>query len=314
MKKLFITLFTLLSTLSFAQSRECVKIKSSKNSEGQSINLVFVGSAFGSQLNQFEATVRRHWRAIERFTPFSPQINTMNVWIVKASSPTDGFCASSSPIERLITCDITKAKALADRCTSQTNREIIVIHNSDQHGGSGGEISVSTNSPYAPATIVHEIGHTLFKLADEYTRSDAGGRGPNCGGQFRQCSGWQDLIDAGLATCESGCRNNSKFTSSPSIMRDLNETSFGHMNQRNICCIFKQKTGEYPRFCQTYQNIGAGLDSYCGAGGSIPSNPSNPSDPNESVRRFFSRLRNVGQNLNERLNESLNNNQTSGGN
>ncbi len=308
MKKLFITLCTLLSTLAFAQSQECVKIKSSKNSEDQSINLVFVGSAFGGQFNQFEATVRRHWRAIERFTPFSRQINTMNVVIVKASGTTDDFCGFNSSIDRLLTCNIGKANALADRCSSRTNRQVVVIQNVSQHGGSGGELAVATNSLHAPATIVHEIGHSLFNLADEYTRSDAGGNGPNCGGQFRQCAGWQDLIDAGLATCESGCRNNAKFTSSPSIMRDLEQTSFGHMNQRNICCTFRQKTGEYPAFCQTYQNIGAGLDSYCRVGAA---NPSNPSDPNEPVRRFFSRLRTMGENLNERL-EGLN--QNSGGN
>ncbi len=286
MKKLFITLCTLLSTLTFAQAQECVKIKSSKNPEDRSINVVFVGSAFGGQFSLFDRSVRQHWRAIERFTPFSRQINTMNVWVVKASGETDDFCGFNSSIERLITCDIRKANALAEKCASSTNRSVVVIQNTSQFGGSGGDISVATNAYQAPSIIVHELGHSLFKLADEYTRSDAGTQGPNCGGQFRQCSGWQDLIDAGLATCESGCRNNTRFTSSSSIMRSLDETSFGHMNQRNICCVFNQMTGEYPGFCQTYQNVGAGLDNYCQA-----NQPTTPSDPNAALRRFFSRLR-----------------------
>ncbi len=263
MKNLIVSFLALVSTLSFAQSQECVKIKASKNPADRSINLVFVPSGFGANLDEFEATVRRHWRTIEQYEPFGPQVDTMNVTIVKASTRSDSFCDFYSPVDRLLTCNMLKAYSLAGSCVSRRNRQIVVIHNTDRHGGSGGDVATATNSPHSATVIVHEIGHSLFKLDDEYTRSDGSASGPNCTSEANKCASWQDLINAGLATCESGCRNNASYTSSPNIMRSLDQTSFGHANQRNICCTFQKMTGEYPQFCEQYRNVGEGIDRYC---------------------------------------------------
>lgn len=241
----------------------CVSLRESKNSNSKSLNLVFVPSGFNNDMDAFERYVRNAWKKIESFEPFSAEIDTVNVVIARIPHKSDSYCKFDKKIGRLLVCKRSTAKSLASRCIQGSNKTVIAIHNSPIHGGSGGAVATSTTSPQGIPTIIHELGHTMFDLADEYTEKNASLTGGNCSSVRSHCSEWQDLIDAGLASCEPGCRNNSKFTSEENIMRSLGATSFGHVNNRLICCKFKQKTGEYPPFCDTYKNVGEGLEKFC---------------------------------------------------
>ncbi len=53
---------------------------------------------------------------------------------------------------------------------------VIVLVNDEEYGGSGGGVSVSSTGPEMGETLLHELGHTLGLLADEY----GGGGGPDC--------------------------------------------------------------------------------------------------------------------------------------
>jgi hypothetical protein len=256
-------LCALFTTMAFADGEECVKIRSSKNPVNRSINLVFVPSGFAGQLDQFEASVRDHWKEMSAYEPFSDNVETLNVWVVKGEAASNGFCSFDRKVDRLTHCNSLKGILLANKCTNFTNRQIVIIHNSEKYGGSGGAVAAATNHPLSARIIVHELGHSLFDLADEYDSSDGSTKGPNCVSTKSNCSAWQDLIDAGLATCQQGCPSRTHLTTYPSVMKTLLENSFGHVNQRYICCKFKKETGEYPGFCDQYATIGEGLDRFC---------------------------------------------------
>jgi hypothetical protein len=72
-------------------------------------------------------------------------------------------------IDRLLCVNTTKVFNLVGAALAPDQRDVIVvISNSTRYGGSGG--AVATLSMHAQSTEValHEIGHTAFKLADEY--------------------------------------------------------------------------------------------------------------------------------------------------
>lgn len=77
------------------------------------------------------------------------------------------YCYS---IDRLLCVNNTKVYSIVGSVLAPDQRDvIIVISNSTRYGGSGG--AVATLSMHASSTEValHEIGHTAFALADEYS-------------------------------------------------------------------------------------------------------------------------------------------------
>jgi len=254
-----VLLFTL--TDSFAQETEkCVYLKRSVKENNRSINVVMVPSAFGTDMANFETSMRGLWSKISTYEPFSDLVDSMNVIVAKAPHSSNSHCRYRG---RLLYCDSGKARAQASECMPDTNRYIITIHNNPRYGGKGNTDSTTAYlGEHSASIIVHELGHAIFRLSDEYLTKDGSLMGRNCTAD-RNCGRWSDLIDAGMASCRPGCRNNSKYTSELSVMDLLSAPSFGHVNTRLTCCTFKSKTGAYPPLCNQYLNVGSGLDSFC---------------------------------------------------
>lgn len=242
----------------------CVYLKRSAYPQERSLNLVFVPSGFGNDLEGYEAAIRQQWPTISQFDPFSDGVNSLNVIIAKPRGFSRNLCRPHRNISRVFDCNKKRGRQLANTCISNTNRHVMIVNNSGVYGASGlSEASnINIHNPQAGRQIVHELGHALFKLSDEYTDRNASVIGQNCTSN-RSCVPWQDLISAGLATCRPGCRGNLKFTSEDTIMDLLSSNTFGHVNTRLICCVFKENTGSYPQMCDTYRHIGAGLDAFC---------------------------------------------------
>jgi hypothetical protein len=76
------------------------------------------------------------------------------------------FCGDGSTA-RLLTVDQALALRVATTAVQQAHL-VVVIVNSLIFGGSGGGVAVYSLAPGAITTAVHEMGHTAFKLADEY--------------------------------------------------------------------------------------------------------------------------------------------------
>lgn len=72
-------------------------------------------------------------------------------------------------IERLLCVNSTKVYNLVGSVLAPDQRDvIIVISNSTRYGGSGGAIATLSMHASSVEVALHEIGHTAFKLADEY--------------------------------------------------------------------------------------------------------------------------------------------------
>lgn len=239
---------------------DCLKIRESEYPDNRSFNIVFVSSGFETEA-AFEELIRGTWSTIEKtFEPLAAEVSSYNIFILKASE--ESFCTITGG---LLDCQHDRAVSAARECFSRDNKVVFTVHNSGGvfiRGNTRGHHVMISNHPNMKNSIAHELGHALFSLADEY---DYGGPADqkNCSATS-QCTEWKDLIEEGLATCIPGCKNKASFIAGNSIMTDPYAKTYGHNNQRLICCSFKKKTGEFPGFCDQYRNIGAGLEAFCG--------------------------------------------------
>ncbi|HET8900007.1 MAG TPA: M64 family metallopeptidase [Rhodanobacteraceae bacterium] len=77
--------------------------------------------------------------------------------------------AGCSGIDRLVCADSGLAYAAAEQVTASDGRDVIlVVANTTRYGGGGGYIATMTMHSAATELALHELGHTLFGLADEY--------------------------------------------------------------------------------------------------------------------------------------------------
>jgi hypothetical protein len=53
-----------------------------------------------------------------------------------------------------------------------TYDQALILVNSDEYGASGGEFPMSYNGYWGPKTVIHELGHSMFDLKDEYYPGD----------------------------------------------------------------------------------------------------------------------------------------------
>merc|ERR1711920_67264 len=194
-----------------------------------------------------------------------------NVWYVNAEAASDngGLCqfgCYNTP--RLLCCDgrqslISHARS---HCGSGFVMNVLIVHNDETYGGAGfpgdGAASVSINSLSSDIGI-HELGHSLFGLGDEYTIGDGNPNDdPNC--DSSGCSKWSDLIQTGGATCSAGkCRGGSYYGPDTNMMFDYSVRAFGGVNERITCCKYIYHTGAMPGYCSKFSSVGVGLTQYC---------------------------------------------------
>ncbi len=83
-----------------------------------------------------------------------------------------------SGIDRLVCADSNLAYNAAAQVTSADGRDVIlVVGNTTRYGGGGGYIATMTMHSAATELALHELGHTLFGLADEYDYGSCYGSG-----------------------------------------------------------------------------------------------------------------------------------------
>jgi len=257
------------------KSDVCKKIKHTYGSafDKDKIVLVFVGSGF-TDLDAWRAQVTTSYSSFdsfEFFDPTNPQFISVYVDELKPS-----FCNYNCyGIRRLLCCNVATAQTLAEKCfPTGTTHQTIVVHNDSEYGGAGYRYSnMATLSIHAsgPLVAVHELGHSLFNLGDEYSYNDSSNsaQNPNC--DTSGCSKWSDLIDNGLAGCTIRACNTGPnrpadyFVGERSFMQYLSYP-VGEINLRFSCCTFLALTGNAPDYCEKYDSgvFNAGhLLEYC---------------------------------------------------
>ena len=109
-------------------------------------------------------------------------------------------------IQRVICVNNSKVLTIVANTLAPAQRDlIIVVVNDPEYGGSGGSVVVSSTNESIVEVVLHEVGHTLGLLADEY----AGPPPPECDNSFeppevnvtreteRALIKWSAWIDAG---------------------------------------------------------------------------------------------------------------------
>jgi len=141
----------------------------------------------------------------------APNIEGLNVWYVDTQAAGDNgqlcaFGCYNTP--RLLCCNgrQTLIDHARSNCGSGFVMNVLIVHNDETYGGAGypadGAATVSTNH-LSSMIGIHELGHSLFGLGDEYTIGEGNPQeDPNC--DSAGCSKWGDLIpEAWLAVLAS---------------------------------------------------------------------------------------------------------------
>jgi hypothetical protein len=251
------------------QSHDCMTLKQQPGQEfdKNQILLVFVPSGF-TDLSEWRRQVAKTFWVYKDFEFFSFTNHRYNAFYVEdLSESSDGFCNfNCEGVKTLLCCDVERARSLSSKCfppgaTTQT----VVIHNDERYGGGGyRQQNLATTSVHdlGPEISIHELGHSLFELGDEYTDSFFSAEdSANC--DVEGCPKWSDLNEhLGGGLCEiKGCEGGNYYVGEPSFMQYLSNP-FGEVNTRFTCCTYLALTGSFPSYCDRFE-FGDGLEAYC---------------------------------------------------
>lgn len=151
-------------------------------------DLVFVGDGYTStEQALFHEHVLSKWAELSSVEPFKSYRNYFNVWQVNAVSVDSGvddnpegnddkrtaldmgfWCKGTTPtIERLLCVDEDEAHSFA--ALAPEADQIIALGNTTKYGGAGGGVATAAGgNAQAGQIVVHELGHSIGHLADEY--------------------------------------------------------------------------------------------------------------------------------------------------
>ncbi|WP_107426226.1 M64 family metallopeptidase, partial [Streptomyces milbemycinicus] len=163
------------------------------------LDVVFIGDGYTSaQQGDFHADLRSKWEQMSAVEPYASYKELFNVWSVDAVSNQSGVSGDPGKdvvkdtalksyfwcddIERLLCVDTAKVESYAAKAPDADL--VVVLSNSTKYGGAGytltsqvgydGIATASSDHADSDQVAVHETGHSLGKLADEYFYDDYG--------------------------------------------------------------------------------------------------------------------------------------------
>ncbi|MFH8368585.1 M64 family metallopeptidase [Streptomyces sp. NPDC018031] len=165
-----------------------------KGPTADKVDVVFIGDGYTlDQQEDFHADVRAKWTEMSAVQPYAAYRDLFNVWSVDAVSRQSGVSGDPSKdvvkdtalksyfwcdgLERLLCVDNAKVESYAVKAPAADL--VVVLSNSAKYGGAGyndvtskpgynGIATASSDNPDSDQVAVHETGHSLGKLADEY--------------------------------------------------------------------------------------------------------------------------------------------------
>lgn len=200
--KQFLLIITFISYYSVsAQIFDTETIKTAGDNDKR-INLVILSEGYQtSELAKFKTDATNFTNELFNQSPFKEYANYFNVHIIKVPSNESGadhpgtatdVTEPASPVmfvdtyfnatfdafgyHRLLYYEIdgfsannTQAKIHAVLAANfPTYDQALILVNSTEYGGSGGEFPMASLHPSANEIAIHELGHSLFNLKDEY--------------------------------------------------------------------------------------------------------------------------------------------------
>ncbi|TGA92962.1 hypothetical protein E4099_27025 [Streptomyces palmae] len=166
----------------------------------EKLDVVFIGDGYtADQQEDFHSDVRAKWAEMSAVQPYASYTDLFNVWSVDAVSRQSGVSGDPGKdvvkdtalksyfwcdgLERLLCVDEKKVESYAMKAPAADL--VVVLSNSTKYGGAGyndvtskpgydGIATASSDHPDSDQIAVHETGHSLGKLADEYFYPDYG--------------------------------------------------------------------------------------------------------------------------------------------
>jgi hypothetical protein len=166
---------------------EVIPVQVTGNS-AERFDLVFVGDGYtADDLATYTDNVKSKWTELSKVEPFASYKDYFNVWqvnVISAESgvdhdPTKGLLRNTTldmgfwcqgrdaNTERLLCVNETKAKEFA--ALAPQADQVIALGNTTKYGGAGGSVATASGSNAQAGQIaIHELGHSIGGLADEY--------------------------------------------------------------------------------------------------------------------------------------------------
>lgn len=266
---------------------EHCKALNASSPKDKALNIVLVPSAFNGDMELWSEAARNITDAFSHYKPLDvASVPFLNVWYVDIDmADDDGHQCSFGcfNVERSLWCD-GKDKFMGHakfHCGTGFIMNTLIVHNSDTYGGAGlpdqGVAFVSRNE-LSPLIAIHELGHSLFGLVDEYSDSKQAIPETSTNCDYEGCPKWKDLEGRWGVGCVPGkCKGGQYFVAEESIMEYLRDSlKFGVANERVTCCKYLYHFGATPEYCQKFSDSAADLDlrAFCSAvvwKGSLPS-------------------------------------------
>eukprot|EP00567_Pseudictyota_dubia_P005296 CAMPEP_0197433082 /NCGR_PEP_ID=MMETSP1175-20131217/1021_1 /TAXON_ID=1003142 /ORGANISM="Triceratium dubium, Strain CCMP147" /LENGTH=799 /DNA_ID=CAMNT_0042961347 /DNA_START=156 /DNA_END=2555 /DNA_ORIENTATION=+ len=256
-------------------SNQCQPLKHDAGSsfDKDQVLLVFVGSGFTDQAT-WENEANRAFSVFSSYNMFSS--TTTQYTALRSTTLQPAFCDYwCNNIERLLCCTISTARTLAADCSPfganyHVNVQTVVVHNDAKYGGAGyisSNVATTSINSSGPQVAVHELGHSLFELADEYSTGSGTNSRANC--DTNTCSKWSDLMgnsavqnEYGTVSCVAGCNGNSYYVGQVSFMEYLSYP-VGAVNDRYTCCAYQALTKSMPPYCNVFDFSADYLFNFC---------------------------------------------------
>lgn len=212
--------FVLLSSASRAEAFEVEELQRTGES-GERLDLVILGDGYTeAEQEKMSADARAVMNAFWADAVFGAYREFVNVTLVHVVSNESGadqgsagelrdtalgarfFCAG---IERLLCVDDGAVRTIAMADAPEFD-QLLVIVNDSKYGGAGGGVATTSMASSAFQVPIHEVGHSLFGLADEYGGAGDGHEGEcseinvtrNADLETVKWADWTDLPEVGL--------------------------------------------------------------------------------------------------------------------
>ncbi|MGB7934201.1 MAG: M64 family metallopeptidase [Gammaproteobacteria bacterium] len=152
------------------------------------VDVVVLGDGYTTgEMTQYAIDVDNAITSLFAQEPFREYQNYFNVHRIDVTSnesgadhPESGIFVDTaldatyncSGIQRLICVNTSEVNLIVSATVNPDQRDIIlVLVNDPEYGGSGGAIAVASTHPDVVELVLHELGHSFGRLADEYDSS-----------------------------------------------------------------------------------------------------------------------------------------------
>lgn len=151
------------------------------------VDIVILGDGYtASETDDYVDDARDAMEALFSRDPFKAQRKQFNIWGVKTPSPESGIDEPRKGLFKATAFDTsfntfnldryamtTSVKALRDAAACVPYDFIIIIFNSSRYGGGGvyNHFAMVTGNEARPGVLLHEMGHCIAALGDEYVDS-----------------------------------------------------------------------------------------------------------------------------------------------